>query len=40
MKMMHVAQSLKIGKLDGIGKVKANEATNQNSDKEIADILI
>ena len=40
MKMMHAAQSLEFGKLDGIGKMKANEATNQHSDKEIADILI
>ena len=39
-KMMHVAQSLEIGKLHRVSKMKANEGTNQDSNKEIADILV
>jgi hypothetical protein len=39
-KMMSIAESLEVGKLHGIGKMKANEGTNQDSDKEVADILI
>ena len=40
MKMMNGGQSLEIGKLDGIGKMKADKGTNQDSNKEIADILV
>ena len=40
MKMMDIAKSLEIGEFGDISKMKANEDTNQDSDKEIADILI